>query len=292
MSPQAGTTSGSTEHRPRIVIGSLTRENTGSIPTITLAFLTGLGARYDYRAHHAHRRFGLTRTARLSFLNGYYFVKHFMLWIVALLRHRPDVVHYPVTSGWNLEKSMIFLHLPGLFGVKTVGHLNGGAFDRFWEGLPRWRRTLGQWCIRRLDVFLVTSSGWSEWSRRVVGVEPHRVSTVVNPIDGTFEAAALAFPPTESTDLFFVGAIGKRKGAFDLVQVAGRLGGGAGDTHMHIAGPEDRVGDDRGSGTWWHGRNFRTSRSGARCTATEKSSTSERMASSSFRVTTRIFRLW
>jgi glycosyltransferase involved in cell wall biosynthesis len=232
--------------RPRIVIGSLTNDNAGSIPTIALAFISGLGRKYDYHPHYARRSFGFTRTSKFNLLNVYYFFKHFLLWIVALMRHRPHVVHYPVTSGWNLEKSMLFLLVPRLFGIKAVGHLNGGAFDTFWDRMPPWRRSLGAWCIRHLDVFLVTSQGWSEWAQRIVGVQPDRLATVVNPIDGTFEENALSFGPSENTDLFFIGAIGKRKGVYDILEVAAELARRGFPGLIHIAGPEDREGDLEG----------------------------------------------
>ncbi len=229
----------------RILIGSLTKENKGAIPTITKAIIEGLGDRYEYIPHYANRELGLTATASFNVFNVYYFVKHYVLWVLALLRYRPTIAHYPVTSYWNLEKSMFFLMTAKLLGAKPVGHLNGGSFDAFWSGLGPVRKRIGSWCLHNLDAFLVTGKRWRTWSCSMIGLKPERVIIIVNPIDITFETTALAFNHTGDTNVFFVGSLGKRKGVFDILAAASDLKHKGFCGHIHIAGPEDRTGDLR-----------------------------------------------
>ena len=129
--------------KPKVLIGSVTRENKGAIPTITRALIEGLGDRYKFIPHYSERRYGHTATANINFFNIYYFLKHFVLWIFLLFRWRPAIVHYPVTSQWNLEKSSAFLIAAKLVNARTVGHLNGGSFDAFWGRLGSVRKTVG-----------------------------------------------------------------------------------------------------------------------------------------------------
>lgn len=229
--------------RTRILIGSLTKENRGAIPTITKAIIDGLGDQYEYIPHFANREHGLTATAKLNIFNMFYFLKHFVSWVFLLVRYRPSIAHYPVTSYWNLEKSMIFLMTAKLFGARPIGHLNGGSFDVFWSKLGPIRKSVGSWCLGNLDVFLVTGERWKKWSCDVVGLRPERVIVFVNPIDLKFEKRALGFGETENTDMFFVGSLGKRKGVFDILATAANLKRDGFCGHFHLAGPEDRTGD-------------------------------------------------
>jgi glycosyltransferase involved in cell wall biosynthesis len=227
----------------KVLIGSVTRENKGAIPTITRALIDGLQDRYAFIPHYSERRYGLTATANVNFFNLYYFVKHFFQWVSLLLRNRPDIVHYPVTSHWNLEKSSVFLLVAKLAGAKTVGHLNGGSFDVFWGRLGRTRRWIGGSFLRGLDAFVVTGERWRQWSTSTVGLEAAKVFVVTNPIDQRFEQEALSFPPTDDASVFFVGSLGKRKGVFDILEAAAQLDAAGKPAPIFLSGPEDRSGD-------------------------------------------------
>lgn len=231
------------EVKPEVLIGSLTRSNKGAIPTITRALIDGLEHRYTFIPHYSDRKYGLTATADVNFFNLYYFVKHFFQWVSLLLQHRPDIVHYPVTSQWNLEKSSIFLLVAKFAGAKTVGHLNGGSFDLFWGRLGKTRKWIGGSFLKGLDAFVVTGERWRQWSTSTVGLEMAKVFVVTNPIDQRFEREALSFPETDDASAFFVGSLGKRKGVFDILETAAQLDAGGNPVPMFLSGPEDRSGD-------------------------------------------------
>lgn len=243
MSRAPNTGDGSREPKPRVLIGSLTRDNKGAIPTITRALIDGLEDRYEFVPHYSNRRFGLTATAEVNILNLFYFMVHLVQWLFLLLRARPAVVHYPVTSQWNLEKSAAFLLAGRLVRAHTVGHLNGGSFDAFWNRLGMLRRGLGTWCLKGLDAFVVTGERWKQWSVNTAGLDPHRVHVVTNLIDRHFEAEALSFPPAGNADAFFMGSLGTRKGVYDILETARHLRTSGDEGRIYLSGPEDRTGD-------------------------------------------------
>jgi len=234
---------GKTSHvNPRILIGILNRPLRGSIPTVTQAFIEGLGQAYDFRPFYNNRTLGVTRGAKFNPLNLLYTGGHIVRWVLHLLIDRPAIVHYPITSGWNLEKSLMLLRLARLAGVRTVGHLHGGSFDAFWERNRGLRKRMAARELCRLDAFVVLSEGWKQWAVEKIGVAPDRVMVVNNPIDRAFEEQAVAQPVPGPATVFFIGALGRRKGCLDVVKAAALLQREGRELPFLIAGPEEEPG--------------------------------------------------
>jgi glycosyltransferase involved in cell wall biosynthesis len=207
--------------------------------------MEGLTESYRFVPFTANRLFGSTAHAVLSPLNAYYFAKHFVNWVFLLIRHQPDIAHYPITSYWNLEKSLVFLSLARILGAKTVGHLHGGAFDVFWAHLSSGRKRRALRLAQKLDVLVVLSLQWKEWVQNNLSLPEHKVMIVNNPIDRHFESEALSFQPSHEKTVFFMGSLGQRKGVYDILGVAKMLKERLPTTTFLLAGPEDQTGDLR-----------------------------------------------
>lgn len=231
------------KNKPTVLIGSLTKENIGPIPTITRAFMEGLADRYVFIPHITNRKFGLGSMGTFNLLNIYYLLKHMCLWIIELVRYRPKIAHYPLTSYWNIEKSLMFLMVAKLFSVKIIAHLHGGSFDVFWMNLSPTRKKIDLLGLYRLDALVVLSDGWKKWICKNIGLKDEKVMVVNNPIDSQFENRALSFKAAENTNLFFIGSIGKRKGVYDILAVASLLNKKGINTRISLAGPEAHHGD-------------------------------------------------
>lgn len=229
--------------RPRVLIGSLSKDNVGPIPIITRAFMDGLKDQYMFIPHYSNRKSGTSERSSLSIVNFYYFVKHLYFWLYEILKYQPEIAHYPVTSYWNLEKSLIFLMMAKLFSVKAVAHLHGGSFDIFWSNLSSKRKKFAATCLRRLNAIIVLSEGWKNWIINEIGIENRKVMVVNNPIDKQFEETALTLESSENGNLFFLGSLGKRKGVFDILNAALSLTREGIDYKLILAGPEAQRGD-------------------------------------------------
>ena len=227
----------------KILIGSLAKGDYGPITTITNAFIDGLNNKYDMIPHYANRKFGVTSQAGFNVINVYYFFKHLLLWTGRLSYYRPDIVHYPLTSYWNLEKSIIFLKIAKLFRTHTVAHLHGGSFDKFWKTLSPLRKKLAKRELKQLDALIVLSENWKIWVCENIDLEEDKVIIVNNPIDSEFENNALSFNTLEGSNIFFIGALGKRKGVYDILKVASQLKKMKINCSILLAGPEERKGD-------------------------------------------------
>jgi glycosyltransferase involved in cell wall biosynthesis len=229
---------------PRVVIASLPKAERGStsIFTVTQAFMDGLADRYAFRPFYLRRRSGVTGGAEFSVANLLLFFRHFAEWAWIVIRSRPAIAHFPVTSGWNVEKSLSMLMLAKLFRVRAIGHLHGGSFDDLWARMNTVRRAIARWEFRKLDMLIVLGSYWRTWVVEHLGLLPERVTVVNNPIDAEFENLSLALPLPGSTGIFFLGVVGKRKGVFDIVEAARILQESGTPASIVLAGPEDEEG--------------------------------------------------
>jgi glycosyltransferase involved in cell wall biosynthesis len=224
--------------KPRVLIGILNRRNPGAISTVTRAIIDGLSSTYMFFPHTADRRADSTRLSDFNLLNLLFFARDYMLWVARLLRFRPHIVHYPVTSYWNLEKSVLFLKTARLLRAKSVGHLHGGAFIDFWKDLGSTRKRRSRNELRRLDAFIVLSDGWKKRVEEEVGLDSRDLHVVYNPLDREFEREALTMPAgREGGIVLSLGVIGKLKGLFDLIE-AGRISGARAGLRFVLAGPE------------------------------------------------------
>ncbi|MBD3423797.1 MAG: glycosyltransferase [Candidatus Latescibacteria bacterium] len=173
--------------KQKILIGFLNKDIRGAIPAITSAFIEGLKPKYHFIPFYMDRRIKKKRT-EFNIVNLYYFIKHYINWCLKIIKSRPDIAHFPVTSYWNLEKSLIFLATARVLGVKkVVGHLHGGAFGEFWQTLNPVRRKAALKVLSRLDAFVVLSEHWKKVAIDQIGLEESKVFEVNNPLVSRFE---------------------------------------------------------------------------------------------------------
>ena len=172
--------------KKKILIGFLNRQLEGAIPTVTKAFIDGLNDKYEFIPFYMDRK-NYTKQTKLNVTNIYYLLVHYIQWVFMLLKSKPDIVHFPVTSYWNLEKSLLFLTTAKLIGKsKIVGHLHGGAFQNFWESLSNFRKKIDTNLLNNLNRFIVLSKFWEETIINN-GMDKEKVFIVNNPIDVHFE---------------------------------------------------------------------------------------------------------
>lgn len=209
----------------KILIGPMNEKDVGSIPTLNRAFAKGLSNKYEFIPIILERNYGKSSLAKFNFLNIYYFFKQYFKIIFLTIKHRPDIFHYAVTSFWNFEKSMIFLNTAKLFGAKkVVGHLHGGSFDKFMTNLTGFRKSIGLKLFSNLDAVLVASEYWKGFLEKQ-NISTH-VQVVNNPIDIQYIEAVKKHEISNKkrNDRFlFVGALGKRKGFYDIVETFGSI---------------------------------------------------------------------
>jgi len=207
--------------KKRVLIGSLTEDNYSPITTITRAFISSevLNKKYEFIPHYAIRKYGKAHTGEFNLVNLWYLIKHFVSWCKKIIIYRPDIAHYPITSYWNLEKSLLFLKIAGILGAKKVGQLHGGAFIDFWNKIGKIRRENNLKELNKLDVLIVSSSYWERMLREQCGIKT-KIEIVPNPINRIFESKAIKFNKHNGKTILYVGRIDIRKGVLDIIESA------------------------------------------------------------------------
>jgi len=229
---------GTADHRPVVLIGTTSTSNSKAIPTVVNALVEGLSSKYRFVLFHFERRFGSTRLARLNLLNVYYFLKHLVLWIYLLISHRPDMVHYPVGSHWNLEKSLILLKFGKVFRAKTIGHLHSGEFLDFWKTLSPLRKRFARKVLEELNALILLSEGWRHNVESEIGLDRARMFVVHNPIDASFESQVLTIPVERDTEMILsFGVMARQKGILDIIE-ASRVALQDSRFVLYLTGPE------------------------------------------------------
>jgi glycosyltransferase involved in cell wall biosynthesis len=229
--------------KPVVQIGPVSDDPAESVSCVNQALISGISDQYEFIASSANRHHGNTRQGRFNLWNLYYVFKHSAIWFWNLVRYRPAVAHYAISSGLALEKGLIFLGGARLLGARTVGHLHSGAFIDYWNKLPEARRKRAVRQLSRLDAFVVLSERWRTIVAEQVGIPLDRIFVVNNPIDRHFEESALAFPATRpATILLSLGVMGKDKGVLDLVKAAGIVHQKIPHFRLQLAGPEREPG--------------------------------------------------
>jgi glycosyltransferase involved in cell wall biosynthesis len=228
--------------KPTVLIGPYENDPTESVSLVNRCFVEGLSERYDFIPHVANRSFGGTRRSSFNVGNLIFFAKHFVLWIARLIRHRPDIVHYSLNSGWAMEKSLAFLRVGRWFGARTIAHLHSGSFLDFWARLSPARRRRAERQLAALDCLVVLSE---QWKRRVIEhlhLPPDKVRVVNNPLDRAFEEQALRMPiEREGNVILALGVMDTQKGVLDIIEAAA-LARGRAQFKLVLAGPEREPG--------------------------------------------------
>ncbi|MGD9706496.1 MAG: glycosyltransferase family 4 protein [Candidatus Delongbacteria bacterium] len=209
-------------NRKKILIGFLNKDVKGAIPTVTKAFIEGLADKYDFIPFYMDRLISKKHT-KMNLINIFYFFKHYISWIYHIIRYRPDIVHYPVTSYWNSEKSLLFLFTAKLLLVKkNVGHLHGGAYDSFWASLHPIRKKFNLFMLCNLDAFVVLSEFWREVAINKIGLKESKVFLVNNPISRDVEDHFIEhirnYKSGDTVNVVSIGAVTERKGIMDTIE--------------------------------------------------------------------------
>jgi glycosyltransferase involved in cell wall biosynthesis len=214
--------------RKKILIGFLSKTIKGPIPIITNVYVEELKHKYDFIPFYIERTKGKENLAAFNISNLYYFISHYISWCITIIKNRPYIVHYPVTSYWNMEKSLLFLITAKILGVKhTIGHLHGGAFIDFWQSINSFRRFLALKQLKKLDIFIVLSESWRKNIIQYVGIEDVKIKVLHNLIDKEFENHFKDFhkeyKKKDKITILGFNMMDSRKGLFDLLDAVSLL---------------------------------------------------------------------
>jgi glycosyltransferase involved in cell wall biosynthesis len=133
----------------------------------------------------------------------------------------PLVVHVHFASRGSTLRKLLFAAMVLRAKRPLVMHAHGAEFDRFFVRLPSPARSLVASLLRRADCCLTLSRRWRDFFVERCGVSAARTRILCNPV--RVPPAVPDRTGRERVQFLFLGRIGPRKGAFELLQAFAAL---------------------------------------------------------------------
>ena len=139
-----------------------------------------------------------------------------VLWAVTLGRRR--IVHLHMASDASFVRKSLIARMARLLGARIIVHVHGAGFHVFFrESPPRLQASIRK-TLERANLVIALSD---EWRVRLQRMAPRaNIRVLPNPVAVDDFAPTLAGRPEvppEGGTVLFLGAFGKRKGIFDLL---------------------------------------------------------------------------
>ncbi len=140
-----------------------------------------------------------------------------VLFLCIFRKHAIFHIHSSTYASF-IRKSMLS-RCALIFRRKVILHIHGADFDTFLDDIGRgWRKRVIK-ILNKVDRVVVLSESWKEFFLAYVPAEKIRV--IVNP-SATYDPGYIERSNTV-VKVLFVGRIGRRKGAYDLIEAVGRI---------------------------------------------------------------------
>ena len=158
-----------------------------------------------------------------------------------LLGGRVAALHVHTASRASFWRKLLFILPAFALGVPIILHLHGAEFRRFYsEESPALVRRLIRYVFEKAARVIVLSEGWKAW---VSSAFPQaRVVRIYNPV---LLPELTAFEARESSTLLFLGRLGARKGALDLIEAMAVIRESFSGARLCIGGDGDVAGARR-----------------------------------------------
>ncbi|PHJ64574.1 glycosyl transferase family 1 [Nostoc linckia z18] len=141
------------------------------------------------------------------------------LWI--LLKQEADIVQLQISQRGSILRQAIMILLAWVFRKPIIIHAHGSQFHLFYDGLPKSIQQLLSWIFGKCQRLIVLSESWKNFYIKNLGLEPEKVVVFYNPVKIPVEVPNRSIP--DKVNLLFLGRIGQRKGAFDLIEAISLL---------------------------------------------------------------------
>jgi glycosyltransferase involved in cell wall biosynthesis len=204
--------------------GRLDRASNNATPANPIKIMVGSGSRGGMRTViEAYERDGFLAAHGVhlvhSYREGSFLLRQLVLlqalaayaWLLAT--KRVDLVHCHAAMWGSFWRKGLFASLARLLRIPVVLHLHGSEFKLFWARQPRWAQWLIRQHLEKATRVIVLSQSWEAFIR---GIAPGADIIVVPnyvPVPPPGDAGE-QHPHT----ILFLGLIGPRKGAFDLIR--------------------------------------------------------------------------
>ena len=142
----------------------------------------------------------------------------YVSFIKKLILNRPDLVHIHSSFGPSFYRKLPFIYLANMAGVPIINHIHGADFNAFYEDASQRKKRLIQKTYNKCDRLIALSQEWKERLSKIV--PENKIVVIENYSILNNEAYMEKQNKTTDNVILFLGEIGKRKGCYDIPNVA------------------------------------------------------------------------
>jgi glycosyltransferase involved in cell wall biosynthesis len=146
------------------------------------------------------------------------FLKAIYKFLWMLISKEIDIVQLEISQRGSVFRQAIMLFLAWLFRKPIILHAHGSQFHIFYSELAEWIQKLLSWIFCKCQRLIVLSESWKSFYIENLGLKPEQVLVFYNPVKIPAEIPHRSSSVSKKVNLLFLGRIGQRKGAFDLIK--------------------------------------------------------------------------
>ncbi len=133
-----------------------------------------------------------------------------------LSRKEAEIIHIHVSDRGSAFRQAITTLISWLLQKPVILHTHSADFHVFYSRLPRVIQSGLSWSFSKSTRFIVLSDSWKQYYINYLGLKREQVLVLPNPVKFPEKV-----PPrinSKKVSFLFLGRIGERKGAFDLIE--------------------------------------------------------------------------
>ncbi|MBF2067349.1 MAG: glycosyltransferase family 4 protein [Calothrix sp. C42_A2020_038] len=139
----------------------------------------------------------------------------------SLLANKADVIHIHISEGGSAYRHMITALITLIFQKPVIMHAHSCNFHEFYPKLPSLIQVWMSWIFSKSTRFIVLSESWKKFYVDNLKLKVEQVTVLPNPVRLPSQVPERQNSSTVS--FVFLGRIGQRKGAFDLISAFAKL---------------------------------------------------------------------
>lgn len=143
------------------------------------------------------------------------FIQALLLLSWQLLQQEVDIVHIHVSERGSAFRQAFTTMIAWIMHKPVILHSHSADFHVFYSNLPQIIKIGLSWIFCKSTRFIVLSDSWKKFYIENLGLKPEQVIVLPNPVKFPREIPQRI--NSQKVNFLFLGRIGERKGAFDLI---------------------------------------------------------------------------
>lgn len=142
----------------------------------------------------------------------------FDLAIMLITNREIRIVHiHGAAKGSFFRKQIIFILSKYIFRKKVIFHCHGSEMEKFYFSSPHIVQKMMVYFFNNVDLIICLSNSWALFFKQ--NFIPKKIAVLENIVEEVIAQSTLEHRTDKIINFLFMGAIGDRKGIFDLLEV-------------------------------------------------------------------------